>query len=109
VWHLLFAQLNIDLNNVMDSQVLYGLLASGKGKPEKRIGLNALLKKYNLNPNTLKETVTQSMDNDKEYWRKRPLTCNSTTLFLLIVFSGTHCLRCWRCEFSFDVIFQAIR
>jgi hypothetical protein len=93
----------------MDSQVLYGLLATGKGKPEKRIGLNALLKKYNLNTNTLKDTVAQSMDNIKEYWRKRPLTCNNTILFLLIfVFSGAHCLRSWRCEFSFGALLQAI-
>jgi hypothetical protein len=41
---------------------------------ENRIGLNALLKKYNVPSNPLKEAVGFKMDLYNDYWKRRPLT-----------------------------------
>lgn len=70
---------------------------------EKRIGLNALLRKYNVPINPLKDSVSRQMDLVQDYWKRRPLT-GLFYLFLpsLLTYLNrrTASLCCWRCIFS---------
>ncbi|TPX34359.1 hypothetical protein SmJEL517_g03023 [Synchytrium microbalum] len=78
----LYHQYQIHIQNVMDTQVLYGTLQSIQGALGKtkrsfdlyRIGLNKLLSISNLSENSQKERIVAEMEEDVTFWERRPLT-----------------------------------
>eukprot|EP00026_Physarum_polycephalum_P007632 Phypoly_transcript_07697.p1 GENE.Phypoly_transcript_07697~~Phypoly_transcript_07697.p1 ORF type:complete len:427 (+),score=69.81 Phypoly_transcript_07697:48-1283(+) len=75
----LFHEHKVLLNNVFDTQVAFAIVTRGKGySTPLPVGLNTLLKHYAHGAsNEVKDHMKQAMQNDPEYWLKRPMDENA--------------------------------